>query len=120
MLSSLGGFLHRFRWTALVVALVLVVGAGLYGKGAFSLLSNDASAVAGSDSQHANDIIKHQLNASRVDILILFQSDTLTADQDVYAKTVSSALAPVSTLPDVASVTTHTSRTAPKRIWLSH
>jgi len=107
MLSSLGGFLHRFRWTALVVALVLVVGAGLYGKGAFSLLSNDASAVAGSDSQHANDIIKHQLNASRVDILILFQSDTLTADQDVYAKTVSSALAPVSTLPDVASVTTY-------------
>jgi uncharacterized membrane protein YdfJ with MMPL/SSD domain len=107
MLQRLGEMCYRGRWLILAAAAILVACAGLYGKGALGLLDSNLSHVSNTQSDQAQHILDTQLSASRVDILILFQSSTLTAQSPAYEQAVSNALAPLSTIKDIAAINTY-------------
>lgn len=106
MLQWLGRVCYRGRWLVLAGALLLITFAGVYGSGAIALLDGNVSHISNTQSDRAQQILDTKLSASRVDILILFQSATLQAQDPAYQQAVTAALATLQNIKDVASVNT--------------
>jgi uncharacterized membrane protein YdfJ with MMPL/SSD domain len=108
MLAWFGKAIYRARWFVLALALVAVGAAGWYGVNAFDAFDNSiGSAVQQSDSAQAQHMLDTQLSAGRVDIVVLFQSNTLTVNNARYRGAVQAALAPLQGNPAIAAITTY-------------
>ena len=69
MLARLGGFLYRMRWSAIIVALVIVVTAAIYGSSLFGLLKSGGFTDPNSQSSQAQTLLATKLGGSSADVL---------------------------------------------------
>ncbi|HLK01656.1 MAG TPA: MMPL family transporter [Streptosporangiaceae bacterium] len=107
MFEAWGRVLYRRRRLALVISLMIVVFAGVWGTGVFGKLSNGNSFTPpGSQSQRQQDRADQLFGRDEADVVVLYDSRARTVGDPGYEQAVTSALAG---LPagDVARVTTY-------------
>ncbi len=114
MLTTLGTLIHRARWAVLIGGLLLIVAAALYGTGLFSLLKSGGFEDPNSASAHARALLDAQLGGSTTDLVILMQSDTLSATDPAFADAAAHILTPLQSRPEVASVVSYYSTHNPR------
>ncbi|MEU4242731.1 MMPL family transporter [Actinoplanes sp. NPDC026619] len=72
MFAGWGSWVARFRWPVLSVALVAVVGAGIWGLGLFSQLTEGGYIDPNSESSHASDAITSAFGAQGGDLVVIY------------------------------------------------
>jgi RND superfamily putative drug exporter len=106
MFDAWGRALYRRRRLTLVVALLFVVFAGVWGTGVFAKLSSGNSFTPpDSQSQHEQNLADQVFGRNEADVVVLYQSGGMTVGDQGYRQAVTAALAG---LPkqDVAGLTT--------------
>jgi len=79
MFENWGRFVYRRRVLALVIALLAVAGAAVWGSGVFaSLQSSGGFTSPGSQSQRASDAAARTFGRNDADVVVLYRSRTLT------------------------------------------
>ena len=107
MLAKFGGFLYRARWLVLLVGLALVIAAGAFGGGLFSLLKSGGFQDPNSQSTQAQQLLDQQLGGSTTDVVILMRSATLNATNPAFADAATQLLNNLQARSEVASVTSY-------------
>src|SRR5699024_11818053 len=81
VLERWGRFVHRFRWSVLVLTLLATVGASIWGPGIFGAVDNAGGFnVPGSESDEVAKIIEEEIEGVRADVIVLYESDGATVD----------------------------------------
>src|SRR5271154_3882611 len=107
MFEAWGRALYRRRRLTLIAALVFAAFAGVWGTGVFSKLSSGNSFTPPDrQSQHEQNLADATFGRNDADVVVLYQSPTLTVADPGYQQAVSRQL---SALPaaDVAHITTY-------------
>src|SRR5713226_8664814 len=76
MLTTFGGFLYRARFSVLLIALVFLTGAGIFGFSVFGQLKNSGFSDPKSESSKAQQLLDARLGGSSPDVIMLLRSDT--------------------------------------------
>jgi RND superfamily putative drug exporter len=118
MLATFGRAIYHARWLVLAGGLLVVLGAALFGAGLFPLLKAGGFEDPNSQSAQARQLLDQQLGGWTSDVVILLHSDTLAATDPAFASAAEQVLDPLSSLPEVASVTSYYSTHSPQ--FLSH
>ncbi len=113
MLVTLGRALFRARWFVLLLGLIVVLGAALFGSGLFPLLKAGGFEDPNSQSAQAQNLLDQQLGGSRPDVVVLLRSDTLQATDPAFTSAATQLLDPLKSRPEVASVTSYYSTKSP-------
>jgi uncharacterized membrane protein YdfJ with MMPL/SSD domain len=107
MFEAWGRALYRKRRLALIVALLFVAFAGVWGTGVFAKLSSGNSFTPpDSQSQHEQNLADQIFGRNEADVVVLYQSPGMTVGDQAYRQAVTTALAGVPR-PDVTGVTTY-------------
>jgi len=94
MFENWGRFVYRRRVLALVIALLAVAGAAVWGSGVFaSLQSSGGFTSPGSQSQRASDAAARTFGRNDADVVVLYRSRTLTVTSPAYRAAVTRSLA---------------------------
>ena len=93
MLSRWSGFLVRRPLAVLLAGLALALAAGVYGAGVFGSLSQGGFDDASSESAQALERERDALGNQGVDVIAIYSSDDLTADEPAFRESVEQALA---------------------------
>src|SRR5579859_5901379 len=94
MFEAWGRALYRRRRLTLIVSLLFVAFAGVWGTGVFGKLSSGNSFTPpGSQSQHEQDRADQLFGRDEADVVVLYDSPTRTVSDPVYQQVVTSALA---------------------------
>jgi trehalose monomycolate/heme transporter len=107
MLSRLGGALHRARWTALAVSLLLVIGAAVYGVGLFGTLKSGGFLDPNAESTREANLVAGRFPKSSTDMVLVLRSDTLSVTDPAYADAATALLASLSARSEVESVSSY-------------
>ena len=107
MLAALGGGLYRARWGVLLVALVAVVGAAVYGLGVFSSLKSGGFQDPTAQSTAELNLVTGQLSAASTDVIVLMRSDTAMVKQPAFDQSAQALIATLQARPEVAAVTSY-------------
>jgi trehalose monomycolate/heme transporter len=113
MFEAWGRVLYRRRRLTLIVALLFVAFAGVWGTGVFSKLSSSNSFTPpDSQSQREQNAADQAFGRNDADVVVLYRSTTMTVSDPAYGRAVSGQLA---ALPkaDVARATTYWSARDP-------
>jgi RND superfamily putative drug exporter len=113
MFEAWGRALYRRRRLTLVVALLFVAFAGVWGTGVFSkLTSGNSFTPPDSQSQHEQNQADATFGRNEADVVVLYHSTAMTVSDPAYQQVVAKALA---SLPgkDIARVTTYWSTRSP-------
>ncbi|MEU3454596.1 MMPL family transporter [Micromonospora sp. NPDC006766] len=86
MLDLLGRLAHRARWWVIAGAAVFLVAAGVWGAGAFDDLAVGGFTYPASESSRADQVERARLGRHDADVVVLFHSDRVTADDPAYAE----------------------------------
>ncbi|BCB87634.1 MMPL family transporter [Phytohabitans suffuscus] len=105
MFAWWGRVVVRLRWAVLAAAAVLVVLGATWGTGVFGKLTGGGFDDPGSESTKARARIIAELGNQDVDVLVLYSSDSATVDQPAFRDPVTTTLARLGGMPEVASVT---------------
>lgn len=93
VLERWGRFVHRFRWSVLVLTLLATVGASIWGPGIFGAVDSAGGFnVPGSESDEVAKIIEEEIDGVRADVIVLYESDGPTVDDPEYREAVDRAL----------------------------
>jgi len=95
MFSALGRFAVRRRRWIVTGALVLVAVCGAWGTGVFGRLGGGAGFDDRSESVHADGLLAGPLGRYATDLVVLYESDTLTVDDARFAGPVQQAVSAV-------------------------
>ena len=96
MFSALGTFVVRRRLWIVIGALIFAIGAGGWGTGVLGALGGGAGFDdPGSESVHADKVLAGPLGRYANDVVVLYESDTLTVDDPRFAEPVQRAIASV-------------------------
>ncbi|HLX39503.1 MAG TPA: MMPL family transporter [Ktedonobacteraceae bacterium] len=107
MLARLGGFLYRMRWSAIIVAMIIVVTAAIYGSSLFGLLKSGGFTDPNSQSSQAQAVLDAKLGGSSADVIILMRSDSLHVTDPAFVNAAEPVLTTLKARPEVASVTSY-------------
>lgn len=107
VLSQFGGFLYHARRSVLLLALVLLLGAGIFGLGVFNSLTNSGYSDPASESAQAAQLLDTKLGGSLLDVIILMHSPTLHVSDPLFTQAAMRLLAALKTRPEVASLTSY-------------
>jgi trehalose monomycolate/heme transporter len=113
MFEAWGRALYRKRRLTLIIALLFVAIAGIWGTGVFAKLSaGNSFTPPDSQSQHEQNLADQAFGRNEADVVVLYQSQGMTVADPAYRQAVTAALAG---LPrqDVARVTTYWSSQDP-------
>ncbi|HEV2450401.1 MAG TPA: MMPL family transporter [Streptosporangiaceae bacterium] len=114
MFETWGRVLYRRRRLALVIALIAVAAAAVWGTGVFGALqSSGGFSPPGSQSQHESDLAARSFGRNSPDVIVLYRSASQTVSDPAYRTAVSRGLA---ALPHsrVTSVQTYWSTGSPR------
>jgi RND superfamily putative drug exporter len=114
MLAALGRLLYRTRWGALLLSLVVVAGAAVYGTGVFGTLTAGGFEDPNSQSAQAHTFLDQQLGGWTPDVVVLMRSDTLGATDPAFASAATRLLDNLQSQPGVASVASYYSTQSPR------
>ena len=107
MFEAWGRVLYRRRRLALVISLLVVAFAGVWGTGVFGKLSNGNSFTPpGSQSQHEQNRADQLFGRAEADVVVLYDNRARTVHDPGYQRAVTGALAALSAT-DVARITTY-------------
>ncbi|WP_244367717.1 MMPL family transporter [Micromonospora echinofusca] len=95
----------RLRHAVLGAALLLVAVGATWGAGVFGLLTGGGFDDPASESSRAAERITETLGRQGADVIVLWSSDTATADQPAFRDPVTGTLTGLRSRPEVASVT---------------
>ena len=84
MIEAWGRFVGRRPWTVLLASLVIITAASAYGFGVFGALSNGGFFVPGSESYRADATMREAFPERVIDVVAVYQSDTLTVDDPAF------------------------------------
>src|SRR5437773_10021236 len=107
MLARLGGMLYRTRWLVLFLALLIVVGAAIFGTGLFGALKSGGFNDPASESSRAEALLNAKLGGSTADIIILMSNTSIKATDATFMDAATQLLAKLKVRPEVASVTSY-------------
>jgi trehalose monomycolate/heme transporter len=107
MLTRYGRFLYQARWGVLIVSLVVILGAGIFGFGVFSKLQSGGFATDNSESKRAVDLLNTKLGGSSPDVIILMQSTTLRATDPSFMQAATKLLSTLQKRTEVTSLTSY-------------
>ena len=107
MLARLGGMLYRTRWLVLVIALLIVSGAVVFGTGVFSSLKSGGFNDPASKSSRAQALLDTKLGGATADIVILMSNSSLKATDATFMDAATQLLSKLKARPEVASVTSY-------------
>jgi len=107
MLARLGNWLYSARVAVLLVTLLLVAAASVYGFGIFGALKGGGFTVPTSDSARATDLVTTQLSTSTTDVVILLRSDTASVTDPTVTSAATAMLDALKARPEVAAVTSY-------------
>ena len=113
MFEAWGRALYARRRLTLVVGLLVVAFAGLWGTGVFSKLnSGNSFTPPDSQSQHEQNLADQRFGRNSADVVVLYHSNTMTVSDPAYQQAVSKVLA---TVPgqDIARTSTYWSTRSP-------
>jgi RND superfamily putative drug exporter len=113
MFAWWGSAVVRFRWAVLAAALVLIAVGATWGTGVFGALTGGGFEDPASESSRAHERITAELGSQGADILVLYSSETATADQPAFRDPVTATLQQLRQRPEVASVTSWYETQAP-------
>src|SRR5947209_12377413 len=106
MFASLGGFIYRQRWAVLVLGLVFLVAAGVFGTGVFGSLKGGGFYDPNAESTKVYDAIPAKLGRDQGTLIVLFTSrDGTKVDAPAYKQAVEATLAKVAGKPGVGHTT---------------
>jgi RND superfamily putative drug exporter len=106
-MSQEGAAPARAIRSSLLAWTILCGAAVLYGSGLFSLLKSGGFEDPNSESAQAHALLDAQLGGSTTDIVLLMQSDSLSATDPAFADAAAQVLTPLQARPEVASVTSY-------------
>ncbi|OLR91033.1 MMPL family transporter [Actinokineospora bangkokensis] len=93
MFSAWGAVVHARRWVVLVVALVVVVGGGLWGLGVFDELAQGGYDDPGSQSYQVDRVVEDELGSKPAGVVVLYTApDGVTVDDPGVARAVTASL----------------------------
>ena len=107
MLARLGGMLYRTRWLVLLLALLIVSGAVVFGTGVFSSLKSGGFNDPASESSRAQALLDTKLGGATADIVILMSNSSLKATDATFMDAATQLLSKLKARPEVASVTSY-------------
>ncbi len=93
MFESLGLFVHRRRRWVMAGALVLIAFASIWGTRVFGALKGGGFEDPASDSARAVKIINERIGPADGDLVVLYQSDSMTVDDPAFQASVTGTLA---------------------------
>ncbi|PZF86980.1 MMPL family transporter [Micromonospora deserti] len=106
MFAWWGQMVVRLRWAVLAAAVVLVAVGSTWGAGVFGQLTGGGFDDPASESSRAAERITDELGPQGVDLIVLWSSDTVTADQPTFRDPVAATADRLREHPAVSSVTT--------------
>jgi trehalose monomycolate/heme transporter len=108
MLTNYGVWLYRVRGRMLLFALVLLLGAGVFGIGVFNQLKGSGGyATDHGDAAQAQQILNTKLGGANADVVILMRNSSLRATDPDFAQTATDLLARLQGRAEVASITSY-------------
>ena len=107
MLTRFGDFIYRARWGVLLVALAVLIGAGIFGFSAFGQFKNGIFGALNSESARAEQLLNSKLGGASPDVIILMRSDTLQATDAAFTQAATDLLARLQNHSEVASLTSY-------------
>jgi trehalose monomycolate/heme transporter len=117
MFAWWGTVASRFRWLILVLAIVFIAFAGVWGTTVFSRLAGTSSLDdPKSESQVINQQVIDQFGRQSTDVIALYSSPTLTVDDPQFRSAVMGAVIRVRALPKVDNVADYYETKAPSLI----
>ncbi|WP_029430085.1 MMPL family transporter [Blastococcus sp. URHD0036] len=93
MFETLGRVMYRRRRAVVVLALLFLVVAGVWGTGVFGKLTGAGFEDPGSESSQAADVAEQELGRDAADVVVLYRSDALTVDDPAFRTAVEDSLA---------------------------
>ncbi|WBB70409.1 MMPL family transporter [Micromonospora sp. WMMD812] len=103
----------RLRWAVLAGAVLLAVIGATWGAGVFGQLTGGGYDDPASESTRAHERISAELGPQGADVIVLWSSDTATADQPAFRDPVAATVARLRERPEVTTVTTWYDTRAP-------
>ncbi|RKF27123.1 MMPL family transporter [Micromonospora globbae] len=96
----------RLRWAVLAAAVLLAAVGATWGAGVFGQLTGGGFDDPASESSRAYARITDELGPQGADLIVLWSSDTATADQPAFRDPVTATVSRLRERPEVTSVTT--------------
>ncbi|MFI7605487.1 MMPL family transporter [Micromonospora sp. NPDC049366] len=106
MFAWWGRVVVRLRWAVLAAGLLLAVVGATWGAGVFGQLTGGGFDDPASESTRAYERITEELGPQGADVIVLWSSDTATADQPAFRDPVAATVSRLRERPEVATVTT--------------
>jgi RND superfamily putative drug exporter len=107
LFARLGPFAYRHRWPILLFWAVMLVTAALFAPKLGGQLKGGGFDGSGGDSERVQDLMIEEFGLSRANLIIVFESDNLSARSEEYQRAEDKALEPLRNVEEIHSVTTY-------------
>ncbi|HYQ83092.1 MAG TPA: MMPL family transporter, partial [Rubrobacter sp.] len=107
LFARLGPLAHRYRWPILAFWAVVLVTAAFFAPKLGGQLKGGGFEGSGRDSELAKDLMVEEFGLPRATLVIVFESDNLSAESEEYRKAEDEALEPLRNMEDIRSVTAY-------------
>ena len=107
LFARLGPLAYRYRWPTLAFWAVVLVMAAFFAPKLGGQLKGGGFEGSGRDSELAKDLMVEEFGLPRATLVIVFESDNLSAKSEEYRRAEDEALEPLRNMEDIRSVTAY-------------
>jgi RND superfamily putative drug exporter len=107
LFARLGPFTYRRRWPIILFWAVVLVTAALFAPKLGGQLKGGGFDGSGRDSERVQDLMIEEFGLSRANLVIVFESDNLSARSKEYQRAEDEALEPLRSMEEIRSVSTY-------------
>jgi putative drug exporter of the RND superfamily len=107
LFARLGPLAYRYRWPILSFWAVVLVTAAFFAPKLGGQLKGGGFEGSGRDSELARDLMVEEFGLPRATLVIVFESDNLSAQSEEYQRAEDEALEPLRSLEDIRSLTAY-------------
>jgi putative drug exporter of the RND superfamily len=107
LFARLGPLAYRYRWPILSFWAVVLVTAALFAPKLGSQLKGGGFDGSGGDSEQVQDLMIEEFGLSRANLVIVFESDNVSARSEEYQRAEDEAIEPLRHIEEIHSVSTY-------------
>ncbi len=107
LFARLGPLAYRYRWPTLAFWAVVLVTAAFFAPKLGGQLKGGGFEGSGRDSEVAKDLLVEEFGLPRATLVVVFESDSLSAKSEKYQRAEDEALEPLRNMEDIRSVTAY-------------